>query len=62
MRYRTGAAYGRKGYWEKLLRIDDDPRRVVQYVLENPVRANLAKTAGDYPFLGSDVWSLADIL
>jgi hypothetical protein len=51
-----------EGYWEKVLRVDEDLGRVVRYVLENPVRANLARTAGDYPFTGSDIWNLADLL
>ena len=67
---RSGAAHAlswrsrlwQEGYWEKVLRTDEDPRRVVRYILENPVRANLAKTARDYPFAGSDVWNLADLL
>jgi REP-associated tyrosine transposase len=51
-----------EGYWEKVLRLDEDPRPVVRYVFENPVRANLVRTPRDYPFLGSDVWNLTDIL
>jgi len=51
-----------EGYWEKALHADEDPRRVVRYILENPVRANLARTPRDYPFVGSDVWNLADLL
>jgi hypothetical protein len=67
---RSGAAHAlsrksrlwQEGYWEKILRADEDPRRVVRYILENPVRANLARTPRDYPFTGSDVWNLADLL
>ena len=67
---RSGAAHAlarkgrlwQEGYWEKVLRTDEDPRRVVQYILENPVRASLARTAREYPFAGSDVWNLADFL
>jgi putative transposase len=44
-----------EGYWEKVFRIDDDARRIVRYIFENPVRAGLAKSANDYPFSGSDV-------
>ena len=67
---RSGAAHAlarkgrlwQEGYWEKVLRTDEDPRRVVQYILENPVRASLARTAREYPVAGSDVWNLADFL
>jgi len=60
---RSGAAHAlsrksrlwQEGYWEKVLCIDEDPRPVARYILDNPVRANLARTARDYPFAGSDV-------
>jgi putative transposase len=38
----------RYGY-ERVLREEETTRKVVAYVLENPVRANLAKTVDDYP-------------
>jgi len=60
---RSGASYAlsekgrlwQEGYWERVLRVDDDPRPLVRYIFENPVRAGLVKSARDYPFLGSDV-------
>jgi putative transposase len=41
------------GYWERVLREEDDTRAVVGYLLENPVRAGLVARAIDYPFSGS---------
>jgi hypothetical protein len=34
----------------------------VRYILENPIRAGLAKKLGEYPFAGSDVYDLPALL
>jgi len=51
-----------EGYWETVLRIDQDPGAVARYIFENPVRAGLAMSPDDYPYLGSDVWALPDVI
>ena len=48
--------------FEHVLRGDEDARRVARYILENPVRGGLVACAEDYPFLGSCVWSVSEIL
>lgn len=61
---RAGAAYAmrsgqplwQKGYYERILRRDEDVWRLARYVIENPVRAGLVGRASDYPHVGSDVW------
>ena len=35
---------------------------VAKYILENPIRAGLVVCVEDYPFVGSMVYSLADLL
>lgn len=35
---------------------------VARYIIENPVRAGLVKSALDYPFVGSQVYELKDLL
>jgi putative transposase len=45
----------RYGY-ERVLREEESTRRVVAYVLENPVRAGLAKTVHDYPLVRSSLY------
>ena len=35
---------------------------VVLYIFENPIRAGLTWRVEDYPFLGSEVYTVADIL
>jgi REP-associated tyrosine transposase len=67
---RSGASHARsgsgrlwqEGYWEKVLRIDEDARPVARYIFDNPVRAGLVRSARDYPFLGSSVWTIDDLL
>jgi len=51
----------RYGY-EHVLRDDEDTRRVARYILENPVRGGLIARAQDYPFLGSCVFTVDEIL
>jgi putative transposase len=48
--------------FERVLRDSEDSLRVARYILENPVRAGLVTAVEDYPFLGSDVYSTAEIL
>ena len=41
-----------RGYYERVLRDEDHTRDVIRYILQNPVRAGLAKSPDEYPFLG----------
>ena len=67
---RSGSAYARthhqrlwqEGYYERVLREEDDARALARYVVNNPLRAGLVTTPADYPFVGSDVWSLSELL
>jgi len=45
------------GYFESVLRDDEDVHDVARYVAQNPVRAGLVRSANEYPFLGSAVLS-----
>ncbi len=51
----------RYGY-EHVIRDDESLSRVVRYVIENPVRARLAEHPADYPFLGSGVYTLGELI
>ena len=48
--------------FERTLRADESTLRVARYMLENPVRAGLVTRVQDYPFLGSDVYTVEQIL
>jgi len=38
------------GYYERVLRRDEDSVTVCHYILNNPVRAGLVEAPSDYPF------------
>jgi putative transposase len=67
---RSGSAYKRvkgrhlwqEGYYDRVLRADENLTKVARYITENPVRAGLVASPRDYPFLGSDVWTLDELL
>src|SRR5262245_50378740 len=42
-----------KGYYDHILRSRHAVEDAVRYVLENPVRAGLARGTGEYPFAGA---------
>jgi hypothetical protein len=48
--------------YEHVLRDDEDVITVARYILANPVRAGLVATVMDYPFLGSQVYELKDLI
>jgi REP element-mobilizing transposase RayT len=66
----SGQAYARQagrplwqeGYYERVLRPNDDALGVARYIIANPVRAGLVVTPGEYPYLGSDVWTMDELL
>ena len=48
--------------FERVLRNDEATLAVARYIVENPVRAGLVADPKDYPFLGSSVYTLDEIL
>ncbi len=57
-----GQRLWQEGYYERVLRLETDAREVARYILWNPVRAGLSQTPVEYPYLGSDVWSIDELL
>jgi len=51
----------RYGY-ERTLRSEEATLSVARYILENPVRAGLVRSAAEYPFLGSSVYTVGQIM
>ncbi len=49
------------GYHDLVLRDNQATVNAVRYVLENPVRAGLARRIGEYPFAGSEVYTEAEL-
>jgi len=46
-------AFWQQGFWDHFGMRDGDLPRMLQYVLDNPVRAGLVERAEDYPFSGT---------
>ena len=59
---RTGERLWQEGFYDRVLREEEDAKEVARYILNNPVRAGLVTTPREYPYLGSDVWSLDELL
>ena len=58
---RTGWRLWQPGFHDRVLREGDDARQIVRYVLYNPVRAGLVKTATEYPWSGSLRFTVAEL-
>ena len=67
---RTGYAhakeFGRRlwqqGYYDHVLREDEDRWQLISYMIANPVRAKLVVDPLEYPFWGSGVWEREQLL
>ena len=64
--YAYSKKYSRKLWqpwgFERVLRDDEASFKVARYIIENPVRAGLARTVSEYPFVGSQVYQLKDLV
>ncbi len=58
----TGARLWQEGYFDHVLREDEDLVALVEYVIGNPVRAHLVTTPAEYPYWGSQVYSREEVL
>jgi len=67
---RSGATYAltsetplwQKGYYEHVLRDEEDSKEIAFYIIANPVRAGLVQSPDDYPFSGSDAWTIRELI
>ena len=62
--YKTlyGTSLWQSSYFDRVLRKDEDSLRVAEYIITNPVRRGLVRDALKYPYSGSFVCSLADVV
>ena len=58
---RTGRRLWQTGFYDRVLRSEEQTLPVVRYVLANAVRARLAAEIGEFEFSGSDVFSIDEI-
>jgi REP element-mobilizing transposase RayT len=59
---RTGERLWQSSYYDHVLRETESTRAVVQYLLENPVRAKLVAHPADYPHCGSFVCTRDELI
>jgi hypothetical protein len=50
-----------RGYYDHVLRQDEDLHRVAAYIVANPVRAGICPDALAYRFSGSETMSMTDL-
>ena len=58
---RPGGFLWQPSYYDHVLRDDEETSTAVRYVLENPVRRGLVKSFENYPFSGSEVFSVEEL-
>jgi len=58
----TGGNLWQDGYHDRMRRREEATRDVVAYILENPVRAGLCTDYRQYPFSGSSVYSMEELI
>ena len=58
----TGGDLWQRGYFDHVLRTDEDTDLVTRYVLGNPMRAGLAADMKEYRYAGSDTSTIDDLL
>ena len=60
-RQRQAKLWQRYGY-ERVVRDDMERATTIRYILDNPVDAGLATDPADYPFLGSQSYTVAELV
>ena len=61
-RKRTASGLWQEGYFEHVLRADEDILGVAAYIVANPVRAGLCQSPVEYPYLGSPAYSIESLI
>jgi len=48
-------------FYDHFLRTEEDLRKQIQYILENPLRKGLPNSRMKYPYIGSNVFNQDDL-
>ena len=59
---RFGRRLWQRYAFERVLRESEPTSVVARYILENPVRAGLARDVGEYPFAGSPRYAIGELI
>lgn len=70
MKQRSGWRFGRNrtgrlwqaGYYDRVLRSEDATADVVKYIIQNPVRAGIVRSPGEYRHWGSGSYTREELL
>jgi putative transposase len=58
----TGGRLWQPGFYDHILRQEEDRRTVIRYLLNNPIRAGLVASLNDYPYWGSGLWTREQLI
>jgi putative transposase len=61
-RGKTGAVLWQGGFYDHILRQEEDRHQLVRYLIENPIRSGLVLDVAEYPFWGSSVCSREELI
>jgi putative transposase len=61
-RHATNTALWHGGFFDHILREEEDRDKLVRYILANPIRAGLVMDVREYPFWGSGVCSREELI
>ena len=56
-----GEVLWQEGFFEHVLRGEDDLEGIAAYIVENPIRAGLCRDASEYPYLGSGCYTFEEL-
>jgi tetratricopeptide (TPR) repeat protein len=59
---RTGLRLWQQGFFDHVVRGEEELRRAIAYCLANPVRAGLVESVEDWPLWGSSVYAREELL
>ena len=58
---RSGWKLWQEGYWDNVVVDDDAKLSTASYIVWNPVEAKLVERPEEYPFTGSELYSVAEL-
>jgi putative transposase len=61
-RQRENTTLWQGGFYEHVLRAEEDRAAVIRYLLENPLRAGLVQNLCEYPYWGSGLCSRKELI
>jgi REP element-mobilizing transposase RayT len=60
--HRAKCRLWQEGYYDRVLRSEEEVKIVARYIIDNPVRAGLVREVQEYKWVGSDRWSIEELI